>query len=156
MPVFFAPDETATQAIGTTIARHLSAKDVVTLKGELGAGKSALARAIIRARLGDPELEVPSPSFAIVQPYPGIIHADLYRLSDESETEELGLLDDEAAVLLVEWPQRAPSLAKSRGLRIEIAMGPGGNGRLLSIEGSGRDAGDLFAALAQWRHQSPQ
>lgn len=156
MPVVLAPDEMATDAIGAIVANHLMAGDIVTLEGDLGAGKTALARAIIRARLDDPDLEVPSPSFAIVQPYPGIIHADLYRLSDESEIDELGLLDDEAAIVLVEWPQRAPTLFNRTGLRISLGMGPDGGGRLVSIEASGRDARDLATALASWRYEGPQ
>ena len=156
MPVFFAPDDQATDAIGKAIADHLLPGDVVTLQGDLGVGKTALARAIIRARLGDPALEVPSPTFAIVQPYPGIVHADLYRLADESEIDELGLFDDDAAALLIEWPARAPSLFLRPGLRIDLAMNPGGEGRLVTIEASGREAGAIFDTLARWRRDVPQ
>lgn len=156
MPVIFAPDEAATDAIGAIIAGHLVAGDVVTLEGDLGAGKTALTRAIIRTRIGDPALEVPSPSFAIVQPYPGIVHADLYRLSEESEIEELGLLDEEEAIVLVEWPQRAPSLLSRPGLRIGLSMGPGGQGRLLRVDVIGRTGDDLAAALAPWRQEGSQ
>lgn len=156
MPALFAPDEAATEAIGAAIAGQLYAGDVVTLDGDLGVGKTALARAIIRARLRDPGLEVPSPSFAIVQPYPGIMHADLYRLADESEVIELGLMDDESDILLVEWPQRAPLLFERPGLRITIAMAPAGAGRQLTVEAVGREAPSLAAALAPWRQAGPQ
>lgn len=145
-----APDEAATEAIGAAISSQLQPGDVVTLKGDLGVGKTALARAIIRTRLGDPHLEVPSPSFAIVQPYPGIVHADLYRLADESEIAELGLLDEEGDILLIEWPQRAPTIFNRSGLRISIAMVPGGEGRLVTVEPVGRDAKALAGALAPW------
>ena len=83
--------------------------DVITLSGPLGVGKTALARGFIAA-LGH-EGEVPSPSFAIVQPYeeldPPVWHVDLYRIEDASEIEELGLDSAADAVLLVEWPERA-------------------------------------------------
>ncbi|GGA42172.1 tRNA (adenosine(37)-N6)-threonylcarbamoyltransferase complex ATPase subunit type 1 TsaE [Pelagibacterium lentulum] len=141
-----------TDAIGTLLARHLVAGDVVLLEGELGAGKSALARAIIRARLDAPGLDVPSPSFAIVQPYPGIVHADLYRISDETELDELGLLDDEDQIVLVEWPSRAPGLAAFRGLTIEIDMLESGAGRMISIKPrAGRDMSELAGALRQFQ-----
>lgn len=154
MQRLFAPDEAATEAIGIALAGQLVPGDIVTLEGDLGVGKTALARAMIRARLGDPDMEVPSPSFAIVQPYTGILHADLYRLADESELIELGLMDDEDDILLVEWPQRAPSLFERPGLRIAIAMAP--TGRVLTVEAAGRDAPGLAAALAPWRQAEPQ
>lgn len=156
METLFAPDEAATEAIGAALAGQLVPGDIVTLEGDLGVGKTALARAIIRARLGDPGLEVPSPSFALVQPYRGLMHADLYRLADESELIELGLLDDDDDILLVEWPQRAPSLFERPGLRIEIAMGPQGAGRVVTVAVKGRDAPGLAAALAPWRPGEPQ
>jgi tRNA threonylcarbamoyladenosine biosynthesis protein TsaE len=144
------PDPEATDAIGAALAPHLLPGDVVTLTGDLGAGKSALARAIIRARLGDPQLEVPSPSFALVQPYPGLIHADLYRLADESEIEELGLLDEDEAIVIVEWPDRAPTLSERSGLAIAIAMGPG-DGRTMTVRAQAdRDLKAVAGALDPW------
>lgn len=141
-------DEAATDALGAILAAHLVPRDVVTLQGPLGSGKTALARAIIRARLGDPDLEVPSPSFALLQPYDGIVHADLYRLNDEGEIFELGLLDDDDAILLVEWPQRAPILFDRDGIKITIEME--GKRRRAAIRPQGaRALSDLFAALAQ-------
>src|SRR5215217_3143733 len=93
----FLPDDAATSAFAGELAALLQPGDIVSLRGELGAGKSALARATIRALAGDPELEVPSPTFALVQPYDTpagpVLHADLYRLGDAAEADELGLLD---------------------------------------------------------------
>lgn len=151
MLALFAPDDAATAAIGTALANVLAPGDVIALDGDLGTGKTALARAIIRARLGDPDHEVPSPTFAIIQPYPGITHADLYRLADESEIFELGLFDDEDAILLVEWPQRAPILFNRDGLKITLEMAEGGAGRSIGIKPMGhRDIAPIAAALAPW------
>lgn len=98
-------------SLGAALAGVVRTGDVIALSGPLGAGKTSLARAILRA-LGEAG-EVPSPSFALVQPYetlsPPIWHADLYRLEGPSDLIELGL-DDLLAdgVLIVEWPERAP------------------------------------------------
>jgi tRNA threonylcarbamoyladenosine biosynthesis protein TsaE len=101
--------EEETAAAGAALARVVRAGDVITLSGPLGVGKTALARGFIEA-LGHSG-EVPSPSFAIVQPYedlnPPVWHVDLYRIEDRSEIEELGLDAAADAVLLVEWPERA-------------------------------------------------
>ena len=132
------PDDAATTALGATLAAELRPGDLVLLEGELGAGKTALARAIIRTLLDDPALEVPSPSFALVQPYAGngiaIVHADLYRLADAREVDELGLFDASAAIVLVEWPQRAPELFERADLVIRLALPPGGAGRTVALD----------------------
>ena len=101
--------EAETAALGREIARHLAAGDTVTLSGPLGAGKTVVARAIVRTFL--PREEVPSPTFTLVQSYEtqnfAIAHVDLYRVKAISELRELGL--DEAlerGVLVVEWPDR--------------------------------------------------
>lgn len=102
-------DEEATTRLGSRLAALARPGDVITLSGPLGVGKTALARALIAA-LGH-EGEVPSPSFAIVQPYeelhPPVWHVDLYRIEEKSEIDELGLDSATDAVLLVEWPDRA-------------------------------------------------
>jgi tRNA threonylcarbamoyladenosine biosynthesis protein TsaE len=129
----FLPDEAATDRLGQAMAQILKPGDLLCLEGELGAGKTALARAIVRAMMGDPSLDVPSPSFALVQPYTHrartVLHADLYRLNDPREIEELGLFDDPEAVVLVEWPERVPELAPRAALTIRLAIGAGGKGR---------------------------
>jgi tRNA threonylcarbamoyladenosine biosynthesis protein TsaE len=102
-------DEDATARLGADLAKVARPGDVITLSGPLGVGKTAFARGFIAA-LGH-EGEVPSPSFAIVQPYedlsPPVWHVDLYRVEKASELEELGLDSAADAVLLVEWPDRA-------------------------------------------------
>jgi tRNA threonylcarbamoyladenosine biosynthesis protein TsaE len=118
-------DETATTALGAALSRSARAGDVITLSGPLGVGKTALVRGFIAA-LGH-DGEVPSPSFAIVQPYddvaPLLWHVDLYRIDDASEIEELGLDSAADAVLLVEWPERAGEdyWPKALALSLEFA-----------------------------------
>lgn len=151
MTTLFAPDQEATDAIGAALAKALQPGDTILLHGDLGAGKSALARAMIRARLGDPDLVVPSPTFSLVQPYRGILHADLYRLSSEDELYELGLFDDENAILIIEWPERAPSLASRQGLDIALSIPPGGKGRHIVITPrENRSIEDLQKRLQIW------
>jgi tRNA threonylcarbamoyl adenosine modification protein YjeE len=128
------PDLAATRALGRRLARILRKGDLVALEGDLGAGKSELARAVIRARAGA-AIEVPSPTFTLVQAYdlPGlrITHADLYRLAAADEVPELGL--DEAVslgALLVEWPERAGGLLPGERLTIRLFLpDPGEPGR---------------------------
>jgi len=130
-------DETATAALGRQLAATLGPGDLVLLAGGLGAGKTTLARAIVRALMLDPELEVPSPSFALVQPYERsdlvILHADLYRLADPRETDELGLFDRDDAIVLVEWPERAPDLAARADVAVTLDIPKDGQGRIAEI-----------------------
>lgn len=106
------PDEAATDALAARLATHLAAGDTLLLSGALGAGKTHLARALIRARMASPEEPVPSPSFTLVQTYQtpdgvDIWHADLYQLGDAGEVAELGLDDALGqAICLIEWPDR--------------------------------------------------
>lgn len=131
------PDDAATAALGAELAADLAPGDLVLLEGDLGAGKTALARAIIRSLAGDPLLDVPSPTFALVQPYDTprglVLHADLYRLGDPREVEELGLLDNPEAIVLVEWAERAPEIVAAATLVVALAIPPGGEGRLVSV-----------------------
>lgn len=132
-------NDAATEAFGRDLAARLAPGDIVLLKGALGSGKTSLARAAIRALAGDPLLEVPSPSFALVQAYETprgtVLHADLYRLASAADIAELGLLDDPSAIVFVEWPERAPALADAATFQIALELGPGGVGRRLSLWG---------------------
>lgn len=125
-------DEEATARLGGDIARAARTGDVITLSGPLGVGKTALARGFIDT-LGH-DGEVPSPSFAIVQPYealdPPIWHVDLYRVEDRSELDELGLDSMGEGVLLVEWAERAGAGAWPDALRLTLDFAEGGARRL--------------------------
>jgi tRNA threonylcarbamoyladenosine biosynthesis protein TsaE len=127
--------EEETAASGAALARAAKAGDAITLSGPLGVGKTALARGFI-AGLGH-DGEVPSPSFAIVQPYedvdPPVWHVDLYRIEHASEIEELGLDAAADAVLLVEWPERAGERAWRDALRLSLEFGQDG-ARILTAE----------------------
>ena len=116
--------EVETAEAGAAIARMARVGEVITLSGPLGVGKTALARGFIE-ELGH-EGEVPSPSFAIVQPYealnPQVWHVDLYRIDDPAEIEELGLDAAADAVLLVEWPERAGTTNWPGALRLTLAF----------------------------------
>lgn len=130
------PDAAATEAFGARLGACLRAGDVVALTGDLGAGKTTLARAAIRAALDDPDLAVPSPTFTLVQTYDGetcpIWHVDLYRLDSPEDALELGLEDAFAeAAILIEWPDRlGPYLPQDR---LELVLQEAGNGRRVAM-----------------------
>lgn len=130
-------DEAATRQAGNDIAAALKKGDVVALHGDLGAGKTTLARAIVRSLAGDGDLEVPSPTFTLVQAYPGrlpVAHFDLYRIGDADEMLELGLdeaLADGAA--LVEWPDRAGIYLPETTIHVKLLEN--GPGRRMTVEG---------------------
>jgi len=127
--------EAATAAFGELLAVNARPGDVITLSGPLGVGKTALARGFIAA-LGH-QGEVPSPSFAIVQPYedldPPVWHVDLYRIENPAEIEELGLDAASDAVLLVEWPERAGEEAWPDALALTLEFAPDGD-RILTAK----------------------
>jgi tRNA threonylcarbamoyladenosine biosynthesis protein TsaE len=118
-------DEAATARVGSELARAIRPGDVITLSGPLGVGKTALVRGLIAA-LGHSG-DVPSPSFAIVQPYeeidPPLWHVDLYRIEHPSEIDELGLDAAGEAVMLVEWPERAGEHSWPEALRLSLEFG---------------------------------
>ena len=133
-------NEAATVELGRAIARRLRPGDAVCLRGGLGAGKTTLARAVIRA-LTSPEEEVPSPTFTLVQAYDGgefpLAHFDLYRLDSAREAEELGLdeaLDTGAA--LIEWPERLGDAQPADRLDVELAVEGEGRRARLTAHGS--------------------
>ena len=124
--------EGETAAAGAALARAARAGDVITLSGPLGVGKTALARGFI-AELGH-RGEVPSPSFAIVQPYeeldPPVWHVDFYRIEDASEIDELGLDSAADAVLIVEWPERVSDQRWTDALQLDLDFAESGARRL--------------------------
>jgi len=136
----------ATQALGRRIAAHLKTGDAVTLEGDLGAGKTTLARAILEG-LGVRE-DVPSPTFTLVQHYEtpklAVRHYDFYRIENPRELDELGLdeaLDQGAA--LIEWPERARERIPADALHIFLTIASD-HARMARIEGPARWA-DVFS-----------
>ncbi len=149
-PVSFSvalANETATAQLMADLALLTGTGDVITLSGDLGAGKTAAARAMLRYMASDPDLEVPSPTFTLIQEYElgplSVLHADLYRINDPGELEEIGLAPiPQGAMALIEWPERAPgALPQSR---IDIAFSPrpalGSSARVAEITGYGNAA----------------
>jgi tRNA threonylcarbamoyl adenosine modification protein YjeE len=133
----FLADEAATGRLGEDLAMALKPGDVLALRGDLGAGKSTLARALLRALADDAGLEVPSPTFTLVQGYDTplpVHHFDLYRLADASELDELGFEEALASgAALVEWPERAAGRLPQTALTVELLAE--GEGRLARLSG---------------------
>ncbi|MET0747999.1 MAG: tRNA (adenosine(37)-N6)-threonylcarbamoyltransferase complex ATPase subunit type 1 TsaE [Rhizobium sp.] len=128
-------DDAATRQLGEDLALALKAGDCLALSGDLGAGKSSLARALLRAMADDDGLEVPSPTFTLVQSYPlriPVSHFDLYRLGDPSELLELGFDEAlETGICLVEWPEMAETELPAE--RIDLRLETEGEGRRATI-----------------------
>jgi tRNA threonylcarbamoyladenosine biosynthesis protein TsaE len=136
------PDEAATIALGALIGAVAKRGDVVALHGDLGAGKTTLARGLIRA-LSNPETEAPSPTFTLVQTYDTrspsgegltIWHFDLYRLNDSAEARELGMEEAVDGLALIEWPERLGRDLPSARLEVRLSFsGPGRIARLTDL-----------------------
>jgi tRNA threonylcarbamoyladenosine biosynthesis protein TsaE len=129
--------EAETVALAQFCARHSRAGDTYLLEGDIGAGKSTFARAFVRAWLGSPAEDVPSPTFTIVQTYEDaagdVWHCDLYRLTSVDELAELGLDDAfETAICLIEWPDRLGTLAPSGAIHFAMAAGDDGHRVVIS------------------------
>lgn len=137
---FALAGEAATLALGAALAPRLKAGDVVALWGDLGTGKTALSRGLIQALAGDP-VEVPSPTFTLVQTYdfpdsPSLWHFDLYRLEDPEEAFELGIEDAFAdCISLIEWPDRLGGYLPPR--RLDVTLAYAGEGRTARLAGGG-------------------
>lgn len=119
-------NEAATERLGRDLAAILKPGDIVALSGHLGAGKSLLARAILREIAGDPELEAPSPTFTLVQSYDtprgAVLHGDLYRVRSPDELDDIGLIEDlDRVITLVEWPDRAGTRLPA-GRRLDVVL----------------------------------
>lgn len=147
---FILPSLEAARQFGARLAAALRPGDRIRLEGDLGAGKTELARAVIQARSGH-QIEVPSPTFTLVQLYDcqglALLHADLYRISDPWEVDELGLFDDPEAVCLVEWWGRAETLLPLPGLVIALRQGEGENVRNVCLNALGQGWRDRLALI---------
>ena len=145
------PDEEATWRFATDFAGALEPGDLVTLSGDLGAGKTTFARALIRHLAGDEAIEVPSPTFTFVQNYElprfTLVHADLYRVRSATELAELGFDDvPDGAVVLMEWPDRAAGALPADRLDIAFTLVPGAGPNVRQARYTGYGA---FAARAE-------
>jgi N-acetylmuramate 1-kinase len=123
------PDERGMRRLMVDLATALKPGDFVTLSGDLGAGKTTFARALIRYLAGDETIEVPSPTFTLVQSYElprfPLVHIDLYRATGANELAELGLDDwPETAVVLLEWPDRAAGLLPADRFDVTLTLAP--------------------------------
>ena len=152
-------NETATANLMADLAMLIGPGDVITLSGDLGAGKTAAARALIRYLAGDDSVEVPSPTFTLAQSYDlpafPLVHADLYRINDAAELEEIGLSPlPEGTVALIEWPERAPAALPQDRIDIALNHRPalGSTARAAEITGYGKAAAQVarLKALRQF------
>src|SRR4051812_46604341 len=147
------PDLAATGHLAARLAPLLRPGDALLLEGPLGAGKSVFARALLRALAGDPGLEVPSPSFTLVQSYelPGGLeahHYDLYRLDGPGDLTELGWDEARQGIVIVEWPERLGDQRPEEALAVRMAYGAGEEERSATLSGW---AGRLAAAGLEGR-----
>ena len=129
------PSLDATEALARRVGQLLRPGDAVLLSGPLGAGKSAFARALLRDMMGDPALDVPSPSFTLVQSYEtprGVVHHyDLWRVEPGPDLHELGLDDAFRDMTLIEWPDRLGPYTPADALAIAFTPRPDGSRRAL-------------------------
>lgn len=130
-------DEAASERLAAGLAMLAGKGDLIKLEGDLGAGKTTLARSFIRTMAGNPALEVPSPTFTLVQTYEldgaNVAHMDFYRLEEPAEIDELGVDEAlDAGTVIVEWPSRASDLLPPGGLLVELSETGGGRSAYLT------------------------
>jgi tRNA threonylcarbamoyl adenosine modification protein YjeE len=149
------PNLNATEELAAMVAELVGANELVTVSGDIGVGKTTFARALIRRLAADPALEVPSPTFTLMQVYDTarfpIVHADLFRIGSASELAGLGWEEvAEGALVIVEWPQRAEQALKADRLDIEFGMDPKNDEtfRIATLTGFGTVAATIARAKA--------
>ena len=127
MPLYRTASEEETIALGERLARELPAKQVVLLIGPLGAGKTTLAKGIVKGLGAASPDDVSSPTFTLIHEYGRVYHIDLYRLDEPREVATLGLDDlfDREAIVLIEWGERFPQLLPAQRTEIRIRAGSG-------------------------------
>jgi N-acetylmuramate 1-kinase len=161
--VVVLPNERAMHRLVVDVAAAIEPGDLLTLSGDLGAGKTTFARALIRHLAGDEQLEVPSPTFTLVQTYDlprfPVVHGDLYRVTGSSELAELGFDDiSDEAVVLLEWPDRAAAFLPTDRLDLTITLAPkvGPEVRNVRITGHGKVAAraERLASVRRFLEQS--
>lgn len=150
---YISRSEDDTVALAHRLATMLKPGDVLCLHGNLGMGKSVFARGLIRALAGKPALEVPSPTFTLVQTYDtaagDVWHFDLYRLKNPDEVYELGWEEGLAnAIVIVEWPERLGYLMPPGRIDINLSQAADG-ARLLQITGETARVSDLLSDIQQ-------
>ena len=127
MPLYRTASEEETIALGERLARELPARQVVLLIGPLGAGKTTLAKGIVKGLGATSPDDVSSPTFTLIHEYGRVYHIDLYRLDEPREVATLGLDDlfDREAIVLIEWGERFPQLLPAERMEIRIRAGSG-------------------------------
>ncbi|GBQ95667.1 ATP/GTP hydrolase [Acetobacter nitrogenifigens DSM 23921 = NBRC 105050] len=148
------PTRADTERLARSIAGLARSGDAILLSGPLGAGKSVFARAFLRALHDDPALDVPSPTFTLVQMYESpdmaVAHFDLWRLDGPEALEELGWDDARAGIVLVEWPERLGALAPSGALHVTLTPVP-----VESVEDFAAEDAPRIAVVEGWPDRYP-
>ncbi len=135
-------DEVGLIHFAHAMAAVLAPGDCVALRGQLGMGKTTFARALVRALLRDPALDVPSPTFALRQDYSSalgqVVHFDLYRISEPCELDELGFADAlETSITVIEWPERAEADLPEDRFEMNLTTAPLADTRQVILRGYG-------------------
>lgn len=137
--IYKTSSETETIAAAIAFAATIKPRDIILLNGDLGVGKSVFSRAVIRTLTQSPALDVPSPTFTLVQTYEAPIgdiwHFDLYRLKDPEELYEIGWEDAlTSGTILIEWPERLDYLTPQKTITVTLTQGENPSSRVITIE----------------------
>jgi tRNA threonylcarbamoyladenosine biosynthesis protein TsaE len=137
--IFNTNSEQETSIVAQEFAATLRPRDIVLLNGDLGLGKSVFSRSVIRALMNNENIDVPSPTFTLVQTYDtpqgDVYHFDLYRLKTPEELYEIGWEDAlHSGIILVEWPERLGFLKPKHYIQIDIKSGASSDSRFITIQ----------------------